>query len=166
MASAIEDFRELFGNSDSEGEEDFFGFEDMDLEEVENLDLGGNEEDFLEDPSVGASETPWLQDFVDRSGPRNTGENLSEYDAFSLFFSDEVFDFLSLKRTVTGLSKKPSYESYRSSDPQLACKGFKAIMARDRFIQILMFFHLNDNPLYGKGHHVYKFFISSIPGTK
>ncbi|XP_067661397.1 piggyBac transposable element-derived protein 4-like [Haliotis asinina] len=184
MASAIEDFRELFGNSDSEGEEDFFGFEDIDLEEVENLDLGDDEEDFLEDPSVGVSETPWLQDFVDRSGPRNTGENLSEYDAFSLFFNDEVFDLLVTETNryaaqfiaekmdtlkvhsraknwkavdtsemrafisillVMGLSKKPSYESYWSSDPLLECKGFKAIMARDRFIQILMFFHLNDN---------------------
>ena len=46
---------------------------------------------------------------------------------------------------IMGLSKKPSYESYWSSDPLLECNGFKAIMSRDRFLQILMFFHINDN---------------------
>ena len=46
---------------------------------------------------------------------------------------------------VTGISKRSSFELYWSSDPLLDMKGFRDIMARDRFLNILSFFHLENN---------------------
>jgi hypothetical protein len=49
---------------------------------------------------------------------------------------------------ITGLVQKPSMEDYWSTDPVISTPIFSSTMPRDRFLNILTFFHLNDNTNY------------------
>jgi hypothetical protein len=46
---------------------------------------------------------------------------------------------------LTGISKRSSYDLYWSSDPLIDMKGFRDIMSRDRFMNIMSFFHVVNN---------------------
>ena len=56
----------------------------------------------------------------------------------------EMKAFLALL-LLMGVSKRSSYALYWSTDPLLEMPGFRKVMARDRFLAILTFFHLNNN---------------------
>ena len=57
---------------------------------------------------------------------------------------NEMKSFIAILLLI-GLTKRSSYELYWSTDPLITMNGFRNIMPRERFLNILSFLHLVDN---------------------
>ena len=108
---AEQTFVDLFGDSDSEDGE-FLGFEDVDLDNVNegvlNIDdIELTEDDLheidreIEDENrnmyLDAYQCEWLQRFTEIIGPVGIDEDATPYDVFTHFFDNEVIDLLVLE---------------------------------------------------------------------
>ncbi|XP_060076855.1 piggyBac transposable element-derived protein 4-like [Ylistrum balloti] len=60
--------------------------------------------------------------------------------------NQEMKAFLGMMLYI-GLVRLPNYESYWSQDELISLKGFTTLMSRDRFLNILAYFHAADNDL-------------------
>ncbi|XP_060085361.1 piggyBac transposable element-derived protein 4-like, partial [Ylistrum balloti] len=147
---AEDEFHDFVGNSDSEDEE-FLGFNlDEIRDDIEQGDVDGeiklNEDEIAEimrevdeemyreerDPTLDAYECNWLRDFTEQPGPRHIDENASEYDIFSKIVNEEIISLLMEETNIL---------------PAATAKGFTTLMSRDRFLNILAYFHAADNDL-------------------
>ncbi|XP_064635787.1 piggyBac transposable element-derived protein 4-like [Lineus longissimus] len=58
--------------------------------------------------------------------------------------ADEMRAFLAIL-IVMGNNKRPSYKSYWTTDSIIQMEGFRTIMSRDRFLNLLRFLHVSNN---------------------
>ena len=132
-----DNFQDVFA-SDSE-DSDFGGFEPVDLEnadivDVNNVELDDNDLDDIlgeieqeeRDVFFEAYDSEWLQNFQTPSGPVNIEDETSPYDIFRMIFDDEVFDYLVQQTNLYyeqfllakgGIDNLPNHSRFRSWVP-------------------------------------------------
>lgn len=198
-STMADEFHELVGNSDSE--EEFEGFVDIDFDDLEvqeidvnDIDLDENEvneiiqeiDQEFHDPKYQAYECDWLKNFDEHSGPRHIDDDATASEIFLSIFDNEIISLLveetnayyhqyvrkaggldnikpnararkwtdvtnaEMKAFIgillyIGLVRLPNYESYWNNDDLLSLKGLTQIMPRDRFLNLLAFFHTANN---------------------
>ncbi|XP_028406799.1 piggyBac transposable element-derived protein 4-like [Dendronephthya gigantea] len=152
-------WREIAGESD---EEDFFGFSDIQVEEIES------ESDSESDNSLS---TVNVEDFTADFGPcHGLGQDATPEDFFDLFFGGEFLDhvvhaiisyacskgdqnfstdcdemsaFFGLNILI-GINRLPRISLYRDSDIFLGNPGFKTTIPLRRFWILKKYFHISD----------------------
>ena len=156
MADGVD---EIFGDSDSEAEFDGFTAEDLvevnegSLQTFDIPDLD-TDSDVASDLRLGwirETSDPVIHEFTGQVGLNINIAQQTPINFLKLFLSDDVFQtqsemelFISLV-ILTGLIEKPFLEKYWSTDALISTPIFSKSMPRDRFLNILTCFHLNNN---------------------